>query len=61
MLVGYDDPFYGNKTEVSMTFEGAKGVIIYRNGQRSLSEDLVDGTFTVTLEAGEGVFVIPVY
>lgn len=61
MLVGYDDPFYGNKTEVSMTFEDAKGVIIYRNGQRSLSEDLVDGTFTVTLEAGEGVFVIPVY
>lgn len=61
MLVGYDDPFNGNQTEVSMTFDGAKGVIIYRNGQRSLSEDLVNGQFTVTLEAGEGVFVIPVY
>lgn len=61
MLVGFDDPYNENKTEVSMTFDGAEGLIIYRNGQRTLSEDLTDGNFNVTLSAGEGVFVIPVY
>ena len=61
MLVGYDDPYNGGTTEVSMTFEGALGVIIYRNGERILSEDLVDGVFSTTISAGEGIFVIPVY
>ena len=61
MMVGFDDPYNKNETEVSMTFDGAEGLIIYRNGQRTLSEDLTDGNFNVTLSAGEGVFVIPVY
>jgi len=61
MLVGYDDPFNQNETEVNLTFDGADGLIIYRNGQRYLSEDLVDGNYSVTLSAGEGVFIIPVY
>ncbi len=61
MMVGYDDPYNENETEVTMTFDGAEGLIIYRNGQRTLSENLTDGEFTVTLSAGEGVFVIPVY
>lgn len=61
MMVGYDDPFNENKTEVNLTFDGAEGLIIYRNGIRSLSEDLVGGNYNITLNAGEGVFVIPVY
>ena len=61
MLVGYSDPYNGETTEVTMTFDGALGLIIYRNGERTLSEDLVDGVFSTTLSAGEGIFVIPVY
>ncbi len=61
MLVGYDDPLNGNATNVSMTFDGADGFIIYRGGERSLSADGLGGTISLTLNAGEGVFVIPVY
>ncbi|MBQ8659146.1 MAG: hypothetical protein IJ506_08420 [Clostridia bacterium] len=60
MLVGYDDPYNGNSTNVEMTFDGADGFIIYRNGERTLSE-CTDGKLSVSLAAGEGVFVIPVY
>ena len=61
MLVGYDDPLNGNSTKVEMTFDGADGFIIYRNCQRTLSEDFTGGILSVTLAAGEGLFVIPVY
>ena len=61
MMVGYDDPYNKNTTEVSLNFEGAEGLIIYRNGERELSNTLTDGNFNITLNAGEGVFVIPVY
>ena len=61
MIVGYDDPYNKNTTEVSLTFEGAEGLIIYRNGERELSDTLTNGNFNITLNAGEGVFVIPVY
>lgn len=60
MLVGYDDPLNGNSTEVQMTFDGALGFIVYRGGERTLVE-AVDGAYSATLAAGEGVFVIPVY
>ena len=61
MLVGYDDPLNGNTTNVSITFDGADGFIIYRGGERALSADDLGGTLSLTLNAGEGVFVIPVY
>ena len=60
MLVGYDDPLNGKSTEVQMTFDGAAGFIVYRGGERTLVE-AVNGVFSATLAAGEGVFVIPVY
>ena len=60
MLVGYEDPLNGNSTSVEMTFDGAEGFIVYRGGERTLVE-AIDGVFSVTLEAGDGVFVIPVY
>ena len=60
MLVGYDDPLNGNSTEVQMTFDGAAGFIVYRGGERTLVE-AVNGVFSTTISAGEGVFVIPVY
>lgn len=63
MLVGYGDPMLddGTPTQVSMTFDGAAGFIVYRNGERTLVEAQGDGVFSTTLEAGDGVFVIPVY
>ena len=60
MLVGYDDPLNGNSTSVEMTFDGAEGFIVYRGGERTLVEAM-NGVFSATLEAGDGVFVIPVY
>jgi hypothetical protein len=47
-----------NKTAV--TFENAKGVLYYRNGE-PITSLLKDGKFEIELEAGEGVFVIPLY
>ena len=61
MLVGYDDPYNGGTTEVRMTFDGASGAIVYRNGERFLTGNLINGVFTTVLNAGEGIFVIPVY
>ena len=61
MLVGYQDPYNNGSTTVEMTFDGADGLIIYRGGERTLSEPLVDGKFNVTFGIGEGVFVIPIY
>ena len=60
MLVGYGDPLDGESTEVTMNFDGADGFIVYRGGERTLVE-AVDGAYSATLAAGEGVFVIPVY
>ena len=61
MLVGYGDPMIdGEATDVSINFDGAAGFIVYRGGERTLVE-AVDGVFSATLLAGEGVFVIPVY
>lgn len=60
MLVGYGDPLDGESTQVTMNFDGADGFIVYRGGERTLVE-AVDGAYSATLAAGEGVFVIPVY
>lgn len=61
MFVGYDDPFYKHTTTISATFDYAEGFIVYRNGYRTLV-DVSDGNkLELSLSAGEGVFVIPVY
>lgn len=60
MLVGYDDPLKGNSTQVSMTFDGAYGFIVYSSGVRTLVK-ATNGVFSTTLAAGDGVFVIPLY
>ncbi len=60
MLVGYGDPIDGEETQVTMNFDGADGFIVYRGGERTLVE-AVNGAYSATLAAGEGVFVIPVY
>ncbi len=60
MLVGYDDPLNGNSTTVEMTFDGATGFVVYRGGERMEITNVQDGKISLTLAAGEGVFIIPV-
>ena len=61
MMVGYDDPIFNRTTNVSVTFDGADGFIVYRNGERTLIKADANGTYQASLVAGEGAFVIPVY
>ena len=60
MLCNYDDPIMGRKNKTTVTFKDAKGVLYYRNGEPT-TVLLEDGKFSIELEAGEGVFVIPLY
>lgn len=58
MLVNFADPLYNRENTVTLTFNGATRAIVYIKGQPQTVE-LVDGTYTVTLEPGEGQFIIP--
>ena len=60
MLCNYDEPLNQRTNEVTLTFEKAQGVLYYRNGEPT-TVLLEDGKFEVELEAGEAVFVIPLY
>ena len=60
MLCNYDEPLLGRKNKVTVNFEKAQGVQYYRNGEPT-TVLLKDGSFEIELEAGEGVFVIPLY
>ena len=60
MLLNYDDPINARKNKVQLTFNDADGVMYYRNGEPTVVE-LEKHKFNMELEAGEGVFVIPLY
>ena len=59
LVTNYSDPAVGLNDEVSITFQDANRALVYRNGERTVYV-LQDGVLDLTLEAGEGVFVIPV-
>ena len=59
IVTNYSDPAVGLNDEVSITFQDANRALVYRNGERTVYV-LQDGVLDLTLEAGEGVFVIPV-
>ena len=58
MLVNFADPLYNRENTVELKFNGATRAIVYIKGQPQ-NVDLVEGTYTVTLEPGEGQFIIP--
>lgn len=60
MLVNYTEPTLNQVSEIECEFEDAKGVIIYRSGIQTILPT-EKGEITIPLEAGEGVFVIPLY
>ncbi len=60
MLFNYEEPTENRKNKVEITFDKALGVQVYRNGEPT-NQVLKDGKFTIELDSGEGVFVIPLY
>ena len=60
MLLNYDEPVLQRKNKVTITFEKAQGALYYQNGEPT-TVLLDEGKFEVELDAGEGVFVIPLY
>lgn len=60
MLFNYDDPIYKRKNKVVLNFGNADGVMYYRNGESNI-ETLTNHEWSVELDSGEGIFVIPLY
>lgn len=60
MLVNYNDPFYDLDNEVTIKFNDAKGLLMYRFGQKHVVPLNEDGTYTFKLYPGEGRFIIPI-
>ena len=62
MVVNFTDPASGTVTKtntVTLTLDSSvKQVVVYDNGVKTFV-DVVDGKITLTLEAGEGQFVVP--
>lgn len=58
MLVNFADTYHDRENTVTLELRGATRAVVYIQGQQQIV-DLVDGTYTVTLEPGEGQFIIP--
>lgn len=59
MLVNYTDPYNDVTGDVTVKFKNAKALLMYRYGQKVVVPLKKDGSYTFTLEPGEGRFVIP--
>lgn len=60
MVVNATDPGLNKSNRVEISFNKADKALIYVKGEEQ-TIDLKDGSYTFDLEAGEGVFVIPLY
>lgn len=58
MLVNYTDPIRKHQAHIKVSFRNAGKLRIYCEGQET-EVALSDGTYTITLEAGGGAFLIP--
>ena len=58
MLVNFSDPFYNKENTVTLELRGATRAVVYIQGESQIV-DLSDGTYTATLQPGEGHFIIP--
>lgn len=59
MLVNYTDPYFHLNNDVTLKFNNAKALLMYRMGQRVIVPLNTDGTYTFKLYPGEGRFIIP--
>ncbi len=59
MLVNYTDPYYDLDNQVTVKFNDAKALLMYRFGEEHVVALNKDGTYTFDLYPGEGRFIIP--
>ena len=60
MLVNYTDPYHQLSNEVTMHFNDAKALLMYRFGQKMIVNLPLNGNYTFKLTPGEGRFIIPI-
>lgn len=60
MLVNYEEPSKTRTNKTTIEFDNADGVLIYRDGDPEVI-GLANHTFTIDLDPGEGVFIVPLY
>ena len=64
VVVNYTHPSYDLSDEISLSFPDARAVIVYIDGEEHRftrdDEQFKRGVLTITLDPGEGIFVIPV-
>ena len=58
IITNFSDPSLLAKDEVSVTFKGANAALVYHGKQKSVVE-LNSSRFEMTLDEGDGIFVIP--
>ena len=58
MFVNFSDPGLKTESRIETEFYNASKAVIYKNGERTV-EELKNGKLELTLEAGNGAFVIP--
>ncbi len=59
MLVNYTDPYFDLDNRVTIKFNDAKALLMYRFGEEVLVPLGRDGSYTFELYPGEGRFIIP--
>jgi hypothetical protein len=58
MLVNFTDPATMTENEVTITFNGSKKALVYKNGKPEVVK-LKNNKYTAKLAPGEGRFIIP--
>ena len=59
MLVNWANPYDQKNSEVTLNFKDAKGLLMYRLGQKVIVKLPKSGDYTFKLYPGEGRFIIP--
>lgn len=59
MLLNYTDPYFKKNDTVTLHFNNAKALLMYRFGQKMIVNLPVSGDYTFVLYPGEGRFIIP--
>ena len=58
VVTNYTDPILNRSNTVQLVFSDADTALVYRQGEWEYNR-LVGGEFEITLESGEGIFLIP--
>jgi hypothetical protein len=61
MVTNFADPYFQKNDTVTLNFPKAKGLLMYRLGEKMVVTLPKSGAYTMVLYPGEGRFVIPLY